>query len=138
MSDWKLTKTGWTVEDLVEEVTDMGDNPEAQYYYATYSDVYHTSPRCPHIQDSETLHVTSLRWRLNGPLRAGANRVVAATDEHCDLRECSWCEKNGGWHPMEHPERERLTEDESVCHNERIADCTDGLTDRSRDTEGKR
>jgi len=98
-------RTGWTIEDCVEEVESLGDDPEAQYYYTTYSDVFHTSPRCPHIQDSESLHVSGTRSQLNGPLVAGANRVAGPSDEHCDLRECGWCAKNGGWHPMEHPDR---------------------------------
>lgn len=102
-----LRRTGWTVEDCVELVEDLGDDPEAQYYYTTYSDVFHTTPECPHIQDSEHLHVSGLRSDLNGPLVAGANRVVGPTDEYCDLEECSWCEENGGWHPMEHPNREQ-------------------------------
>jgi len=85
----------------------MGDDPEAQFYYVTYSDVFHTTPRCPHIQDSKNLHVTGLRSNLNGPLKAGANRIAGPTDEYCDLRECSWCEENGGWHPMEHSDRDR-------------------------------
>ena len=100
-------RTGWTVEDCVEAVEDMGDDPEAQYYYTTYSDVFHTSPRCPHISDSESLHVASVRSDLNGPWMAGANRVAGPSDKWCDLRECSWCQKNGGWHRMEHPDKER-------------------------------
>jgi hypothetical protein len=104
---WSLTKTGWSIEDCVREVEDMGDDPECQYYYTTYSDVFHTTPRCPHIQHSENLHVASTRSSLNGPLRAGANRVVGATDEWCDLRECGWCEQNSGYHNLEHPNRDR-------------------------------
>lgn len=100
-------KTGWTIDDCVEEVESLNDDPEAQYYYTTYSDVFHTTPRCPHIQNSESLHVTGLRSRLNGPLVAGANRVAGPSDGHCDLEECSWCEENSGWHPMEHPDRDR-------------------------------
>lgn len=95
-------RTGWTIEDCVDEVRDMGDDPEAQYYYTTYSDVFHTSPQCPHISDSESLHVAGMRSSLNGPLKAGANRVVGSSDEYCDLQECNWCEENGGWHPIEH------------------------------------
>ncbi|SIS06737.1 hypothetical protein SAMN05421809_3691 [Natronorubrum daqingense] len=100
-TDWDLTKTGWTIEDCVEEVEEMGDDPENQFYYTTYSDVFHTTPKCPHIQDSENLHVTGLRSDLNGTLMAGENRVAGPTDEHCDLRECGWCSKNGGYHRME-------------------------------------
>jgi len=103
-------RTGWTVEDCVEQVRDMGDDPEAQYYYTTYSDVFHTSPQCPHISDSESLHITGRRLNLNGPLMAGVNRVAGPSDEYCDLRECSWCEENGGWHRMEHPDKERSVE----------------------------
>ena len=105
--DFDARRTGWTIEDCVEDVREMGDDPEGQFYYTTYSDVFHTTPRCPHISDSESLHVAGIRSLLNGPLRAGANRVVGPSDEYCDLRECSWCGENGGWHPMEHPERDR-------------------------------
>lgn len=100
-------QTGWTIDDCVEKVEELGDDPEAQYYYTTYSDVFHTSPECPHIQESANLHVTGRRSRLNGPLIAGANRVAGPTDEHCDLRECGWCEEHGRWHRMEHPNRDR-------------------------------
>jgi len=107
MSQWEMTKTGWTIEDCVTEVEEMGDDPEAQYYYVPYSDVFHTSPDCPHIQDSENLNVVGLRSHLNGPLMAGANRIAGPTDEFCDLEECGWCEEHGGWHRMEHPERKK-------------------------------
>jgi len=80
-------KTGWDVEDLKEECRDMGEDPYKQVYYATYSDIYHDDPDCPHIQDSENLHVASNVHRLDGPYKAGANRV--APD---DLELCSWCE----------------------------------------------
>jgi len=106
LSEWDLTKTGWGIDDLVEEVEKLDDDPQEQYYYATYSDVFHTSPDCPHIQESENLHVAGLRSNLNGPYMAGANRVAGPSDDHCDLRECSWCEENGGYHPMEHPDRD--------------------------------
>lgn len=103
----RLGVTGWSVEDCVEVVEDFGDDPERQYYYTTYSDVFHTTPRCPHIQDSENLHVTGLRSHLNGPYVAGANRVAGPSDDHCDLRECGWCQENSGFHPMEHPNRDK-------------------------------
>lgn len=101
LTQWDLTKTGWTVEDCVESVEEMGDDPENQYYYTTYSDVFHTTPRCPHLKGSENVHVTTFRSDLNGPLMAGENRVAGPTDEHCDLRECGWCEENGGEHRLE-------------------------------------
>ena len=100
-------RTGLTIDDCVEDVVKLGDDPEAQYYYTTYSDVFQTSPRCPHIQDSEALHVAGTRTSLNGPLQAGAHRVVGSSDEYCDLSECNWCEAHGGWHPHEHPDRDR-------------------------------
>jgi hypothetical protein len=106
-SSWEMTKTGHDIDYLVDVVEDLGDDPECQYYYATYSDVFHTTPRCPHLEGSENLHVTGLRSNLNGPLKAGANRVAGPTDEHCDLRECSWCEEHSGYHNLEHPNRER-------------------------------
>lgn len=121
--------TGWTIDDLVEEVERFGDDPEEQYYYVTYSDVFHTTPRCPHIQDAKTLHVTGQRSRLNGPLMAGENRVAGPTDEHCDLRECGWCEENSGYHPMEHPDRGRSKHEDT--------DTAEVRTDGGKPTNGE-
>lgn len=90
-ADFDPRKTGWSVEDCIEVVEELGDDPERQYYYTTYSDVYHTSPACPHIQDSENLHVTGMLSSLNGPYRAGAHRIVSPMDDGEDLDECSWC-----------------------------------------------
>lgn len=87
--------TGWTIEDCVEEVEALGDDPEQQFYYTTYSAVYHTTPRCPHLQDSERLHVAGRLSNLNGPRVAGATRVVSAVDGGEDLDQCSWCEAHG-------------------------------------------
>lgn len=100
-------RTGRSIDDLVAEVEAVDEHPENQYYYTTYSDVFHTTPRCPHLKDSNRLHVAGKRSDLNGVLVAGANRVAGPTDEFCDLRECGWCEQNGGYHRMEHPDREK-------------------------------
>jgi hypothetical protein len=88
-------KTGLTVEDCVEDVEEFGDDPERQYYYVSYSDVYHTSPRCPHIQQSDNLDVAGRLSGLNGPYRGGANRVISAVDDGEDIDQCSWCAENG-------------------------------------------
>ena len=87
-------KTGWTVEDCVEDVEDLGDDPERQYYYVRYSDVYHSTPRCPYIQGSNNLDVFGMLSDLNGPYRGGANRVISAVDDGEDIDLCSWCQEN--------------------------------------------
>lgn len=88
-------KTGWTIEDCVQDVEKMGDDPYRQYYYVTYADTYHTDPDCPHIQHSESLHVTGRLSTLNGPLVAGENRIASHHDD--DLEECSWCAARTDW-----------------------------------------
>lgn len=88
------SRTGWTIEDCVGEIESWGDDPEKHFYYVSYSDIYHTSPDCPHIQNSERLHVAERLTQLNGPLIAGANRVVSPIDGGEDIDQCSWCEKH--------------------------------------------
>lgn len=80
-------RTGWSIDDILNELEKWGDDPENQYYYTTYSDVIHTSPECPHIQDSERLHYAGMPSSLNGPYSAGAHRFTSEMDE------CSWCEE---------------------------------------------
>lgn len=91
-------RTGWGMAAILERGLFATDDPENQYYYTTYSDSFHTSPYCPHIQDSERLHVTGMRSDLNGPYMAGHNRVASASEDHCDLEECSWCQRHGDRH----------------------------------------
>lgn len=79
--------TGFTIEDLVEEAHEDGDDPYNLVYYTTYSDIYHTNPECPHIAESERLHYATFISNIDGwPLVMGGDRFA---DE---LDECSWCE----------------------------------------------
>lgn len=114
ITEWDMLKTGWSAREIALEYLKDEDpdakDPEHIYYYTTYSDVFHTTPRCPHLEGSDNVHATHLRSNLNGPIKAGANRIVGPSDEHCDLRECSWCEENGGYHPLEHPNEDRHPE----------------------------
>lgn len=82
-------RTGWTVEDIVEECHEHGYDPYNQHYYTTYSDVYHTNPECPHIADSERLHYATDVTSLDGyPWATGCFRDAREFDE------CSWCAGN--------------------------------------------
>jgi len=105
MANTTTTSTGHSIEQLVETVKEHGDNPQAQYYYATYADVFHTSPDCPYIQNAKNLHVAGRKSQLNGPYISGANKVIMAGDNDSGVKECSWCQKHGGWHPHEHPDK---------------------------------
>lgn len=84
-------RTGWGIEDIIEECERHDWNPYNQVFYTTYSDIYHTNPDCPHIQNSERLHYASSIGSLDGiPLAMGGHRFAN------ELDECSWCVSNNG------------------------------------------
>lgn len=92
--DARNTKT--TIEDAIEEIEEWDDDPERHFYMTTYSDVVHTTPRCPHLQNAERIHYSSMRSNLNGPYCAGHTRGVGPTEEHDfgGVSTCSWCKNN--------------------------------------------
>ena len=83
-------RTGWTVEKCLSELAEYDDDPYRHVYYATYADNYHTDPDCPHIQDSENLHLGNSVHDFAAPWCLG-NRVPR------DLDECSWCASRTDW-----------------------------------------
>lgn len=37
-------KTGWSIENYLDELAEYNDDSYRQFYYATYSNDYHTDP----------------------------------------------------------------------------------------------
>jgi len=83
-------KTGWTIGKCLNKLAEYDDDPYRHVYYSTYSDHYHTDPDCPHIQDSESLHLGNSVHDFAAPWCLGS-RVPR------DLDECSWCASRTDW-----------------------------------------
>lgn len=84
-------KTGWTIEDCLSRLAEYDNDPYRYVYYTTYSDKYHTDPDCPHIQESESLHVGNSVLDLDkGPYSNGHQDPI-------HFEECSWCASRSDW-----------------------------------------
>lgn len=83
-------KTGRTIEQSLAELAEYDDDPYRHVYYSTYSDYYHTDPDCPHIKDSESLHLGRSIHDFAAPWCLG-HRTPR------DLEECSWCASRTDW-----------------------------------------
>ncbi len=90
-TSFNARKTGWTIEDCLSRLAEYDRDPYRHVYYTTYSDIYHTDPDCPHIQNSESLHIGKGVLDLDkGPYSNGYQDPI-------HLEECSWCATRSDW-----------------------------------------